>query len=109
MFGHGAPQRMLGGELMSTPQAAPSRRQRWWPPAVIMMSFAVSYAFAAELLDQHHRLQLKQVAFIGCLTHHGTRDIATCEKMKPAVLAPQTYQLCLMRFTGEQCAPYMSP
>jgi hypothetical protein len=107
MFSRGAEQRMLGGEMLSVPRDKPSKRQRWWPPALIMTLFAVAYAFTADYLDERHRLELKQIAFIGCLTHHETKDIATCEKLKPAELAPQTYQLCLMRFTGAQCAPYM--
>jgi hypothetical protein len=98
---------MLEGGMLSVPSARPSRAQRWWPPALIMTLFAVSYAFAADYLDERHRLELKQIAFIGCLTHHETKDIRTCERIRPRVLAPQTYQMCLMRFTGKECAPYM--
>lgn len=105
----GASQRMLGGEVMTAESARPSRVQRWWPPALIMTLFAITYAFTADYLDERHRLELKQIAFIGCLTHHDTKDIRICEKMRPAVIAPQTYQMCLMRFTGAQCAPYMRP
>ncbi|MET0287101.1 MAG: hypothetical protein ABW352_21635 [Polyangiales bacterium] len=104
----GASQRMLGGQVITARSERPSRVQRWWPPALIMVLFAVAYAFTADYLDESHRLELKQIAFIGCLTHHETKDIRTCEKMRPSELAPQTYQLCLMRFTGAQCAPYMS-
>jgi hypothetical protein len=105
----GASQRMLGGEVMAVASERPSRVQRWWPPALIMTLFAITYAFTADYLDERHRLELKQIAFIGCLTHHETKDIRTCEKIRPAVIAPQTYQMCLMRFTGPQCAPYMRP
>ncbi|HEY6877233.1 MAG TPA: hypothetical protein VI299_04400 [Polyangiales bacterium] len=108
MFSRGANQRMLGGEMISAPSARPMRAQRWWPPALIMTLFAVSYALTADYLDERHRLELKQIAFISCLTHHQTKDIRTCEKIRPEKLAPQTYQMCLMRFTGKECAPYMA-
>lgn len=78
----------------------------WYFSASILLAIALIAPAVWHYFDSKHRLELKQTAFIGCLLHHDTKDIRTCERMRPDVLAPSTYQLCLWRFNGQQCAPY---
>jgi hypothetical protein len=72
----------------------------------ILLAIAVLVPPVWHYFDSKRRLELKQTAFVGCLLHHATKDISTCERMRPEVLAPSTYQLCLWRYTAKQCAPY---
>jgi hypothetical protein len=74
---------------------------REWVVVVALVVTAMAIPLVWNHVDTTRRMNLKQTAYAGCLTHH---DLAGCAAMGPVEVDPATVALCEMRFDPRDCA-----
>jgi hypothetical protein len=68
---------------------------------VALVVTAMAIPLVWNHVDTMRRMNLKQTAYAGCLTHH---DLAGCAPKRPLDVDPATVALCEMRFDPRECA-----